>query len=105
MLIRVFLFFYYVSSYYYFTLHTYIDLGLRLNLYKYSLVNTMTNPMLQLPIIILIFFSEDMITDMMKPDFRNYIKDITCDKYGIDLEQAKTQSMHPVSSFRKLNID
>ena len=49
--------------------------------------------------------SEDMIADMMKPDFRNYIRDITSDKYGVDLEQAKTQGMHPVSSFRKLNID
>lgn len=48
---------------------------------------------------------EDMIADMMKPEFRNYIKDLTSDKYGVDLEQAKTPGMHPVSSFRKLNID
>lgn len=48
---------------------------------------------------------EDMITDMMKPDFRNYMKDITSDKYGVDLGQAKAQNMHPVSSFRKLNLD
>lgn len=47
---------------------------------------------------------EDMIADMNKPDFRSYMKDLTSDKYGVDLERSKTD-LHPVASFRKLNVD
>lgn len=47
---------------------------------------------------------EDMIADMMKPEFRNYIMDLSSKKYGVDLERKK-QSIPTVASFRKLNTD
>ena len=47
--------------------------------------------------------SEEMIEDMMKPEFRNYIKDLSSSKYGVDLEKKK-QSLPTVASFRKLNV-
>ena len=51
-----------------------------------------------------LFIAEDMIQDMMQPEFRNYIKELSSSKYGVDLGQKK-QSMPTVASFRKLNID
>ena len=48
--------------------------------------------------------SENMIEDMMKPEFRNYIIELSSNKYGVDLDKKK-QSIPTVSSFRKLNID
>ena len=45
-----------------------------------------------------------MIEDMMKPEFRNYIIELSSNKYGVDLDKKK-QSIPTVSSFRKLNID
>ena len=48
--------------------------------------------------------AEEMIESMMKSEFRSYIKDLTSNKYGIDLEMRK-QSIPTVQSFRKLNID
>lgn len=47
---------------------------------------------------------EDMIADMMKPEFRNYMKELSGDRYGVDLDKKK-QSIPTVASFRKLNID
>lgn len=47
---------------------------------------------------------EEMIADMMKPEFREYIKDLSSSRYGVDLGQKK-QSIPTVASFRKLNID
>ena len=48
--------------------------------------------------------SEEMIEDMMKPEFREYIKELSSSKYGVDLAKKK-QSIPTVASFRKLNID
>ena len=48
--------------------------------------------------------SEEMISDMMRPEFRSYIKDLSSGVYGVDLENKK-QSIPTVASFRKLNID
>lgn len=47
---------------------------------------------------------EEMIEDMMKPEFREYMKELSSDKYGVDLDRKK-QSIPTVASFRKLNID
>lgn len=47
---------------------------------------------------------EEMIEDMMKPEFREYMKELSGDKYGVDLDRKK-QSIPTVASFRKLNID
>ena len=49
-------------------------------------------------------FSEDMISDMMRPEFRNYMKDISSSKYGVDLS-LKPCDGEPVGTFRKLTID
>lgn len=47
-----------------------------------------------------------MIADMMKPEFRNYIKDLTSSKYGVDIKSKPADPGLPhVASFRKLNID
>ena len=53
-----------------------------------------------------VFFalSEDMIDDMMKPEFRNYIKELTSSKYRVDLSQ-KPKETEPVATYRKLHID
>ena len=52
------------------------------------------------------FISEDMIADMMKPEFRNYVKDLTSSKYGIVTDAKPNSNGLPhVASFRKLNID
>ena len=45
-----------------------------------------------------------MIADMNKPEFLDYIRDVTSTKYGVDLDRSK-KGTHPVASFRKLNID
>lgn len=47
---------------------------------------------------------DEMISDMMSPDFREYIKNLSSDKYGVDVKQRK-QDDTPVASFRKLNVD
>lgn len=47
---------------------------------------------------------DEMIADMNSPSFREYIKDLSSDKYGIDLNNRK-QDEAPAASFRKLNID
>ena len=52
------------------------------------------------------FFSEDMIEDMMKPEFRNYIRDLSSSKYGVIMDAKPNNIGLPhVASFRKLNID
>lgn len=51
---------------------------------------------------------DEMIADMQSPEFRNYIKDLSSDRYGVDLKQRKQdikQDDAPVASFRKLNVD
>ena len=54
----------------------------------------------------IIFISEDMIQDMLKPEFRNYITELSSDKYGVDLDKKdKKDKDVPVASFRKLNVD
>ncbi|XP_045179350.2 alpha-tocopherol transfer protein-like [Mercenaria mercenaria] len=45
----------------------------------------------------------DMLEDMMKPEFRQYIKDLSSDKYGVDMEKRKKND-DPAASFRKLNV-
>ncbi|XP_045166172.2 retinaldehyde-binding protein 1-like isoform X2 [Mercenaria mercenaria] len=49
--------------------------------------------------------TEEMIEDMMKPEFRNFIIDSSSGKYGVDLEKRKTADKPPEASFRKLNVD
>lgn len=50
---------------------------------------------------------EEMIADMNTPEFRSYIKNLSSDKYGVDLKaRAKDKASEaPVASFRKLNVD
>ncbi|KAL4229352.1 hypothetical protein ACF0H5_012391 [Mactra antiquata] len=47
---------------------------------------------------------EDMIADMMRPEFKEHIKSLSSDQYGVDL-QLRKQDDAPVASFRKLNVD
>ena len=49
-------------------------------------------------------FAEDMISDMMRPEFRNYMKDISSSKYGVDLSRKPCDG-EPVGTFRKLTLD
>lgn len=49
--------------------------------------------------------TEQMIEDMMKPEFRNYIVETSSGKYGVDLHKRKTADKVPEASFRKLNVD
>ena len=51
-----------------------------------------------------VFLAEAMIADMIKPEFRDYIKDLSSSKYGVDLKK-RAQDDAPVESFRKLNVD
>lgn len=48
-----------------------------------------------------------MIADMQSPEFRNYMKNLSSDRYGVDLKQRKQEKQDdpPVASFRKLNVD
>ncbi|XP_045179417.2 alpha-tocopherol transfer protein-like [Mercenaria mercenaria] len=46
---------------------------------------------------------DGMLDDMMKPEFREYIKNISSDKYRVDKEKRKAND-EPVASFRKLNV-
>ena len=59
-----------------------------------------------IPIILtpLIYITDDMINDMLKPEFRNYMTNISSSKYGVDLS-LKPKNDVPVATFRKLNID
>ena len=41
---------------------------------------------------------------MMRPEFRNYMKDISSSKYGVDLS-LKPCDGEPVGTFRKLTLD
>ena len=50
------------------------------------------------------YIAEDMISDMMRPDFRNYMKDISSSKYGVDLSMKPCEK-EPVGTFRKLTLD
>jgi hypothetical protein len=45
-----------------------------------------------------------LLADMQRDDFREYIKHLSSDKYGVDLKECKNDDT-PVASFRKLNID
>ena len=45
-----------------------------------------------------------MIEDMLRPEFRDYMKDLSSNKYGVDLEKKKL-ALPTDASFRKLNID
>lgn len=46
----------------------------------------------------------EMIEDMLSPEFREYMKDLSSENYGVDLKVRK-QDDAPVASFRKLNVD
>lgn len=48
---------------------------------------------------------EKLINDMMRPEFRNYIVDLSSGKYGVDLAKKKAAESVPAASFRKLNTD
>ncbi|XP_045179423.2 clavesin-2-like [Mercenaria mercenaria] len=45
----------------------------------------------------------DMLDDMKKPAFLEHIKDLSSDKYRVDIEKRKTDDT-PAASFRKLNV-
>ena len=45
-----------------------------------------------------------MVDDMLKPEFRNQIKELSDPKYGVDLS-LKPKEDEPVATYRKLNID
>ncbi|XP_045194407.2 alpha-tocopherol transfer protein-like [Mercenaria mercenaria] len=47
---------------------------------------------------------DEMIEDMMSPEFREYIKDLSCEKYRVDLKERKEDDT-PTESFRKLNVE
>ncbi|XP_060565140.1 alpha-tocopherol transfer protein-like [Ruditapes philippinarum] len=47
---------------------------------------------------------EEMLADMQSNDFREYIKHLSSDEYGVDLKARKNDDT-PVASFRKLNVD
>ncbi|XP_052212993.1 retinaldehyde-binding protein 1-like isoform X2 [Dreissena polymorpha] len=47
---------------------------------------------------------DDMLSDLQCPEFCNYMKDLSSEKYGVDLDHLK-QNDAPVASFRKLNVD
>lgn len=49
--------------------------------------------------------ADAMIADMMRPEFRNYMLELSSGKYGVDLEKKKKSDNTPVASFRKLNVD
>ena len=53
------------------------------------------------------FLSEQMITEITKPDVREYIKILSSDKYGADKDKLpnKEETLHTSSSYRKLNVD
>ncbi|XP_052225741.1 alpha-tocopherol transfer protein-like isoform X2 [Dreissena polymorpha] len=44
------------------------------------------------------------LADLQSPEFCTYIKELSSDKYGVDLDLLK-QNDAPVASFRKLNVD
>ncbi|XP_045166171.2 retinaldehyde-binding protein 1-like [Mercenaria mercenaria] len=48
---------------------------------------------------------EQMIEDMVKPDFREHITEISSEKYKVDLKKRKPTDNPPEASFRKLNVD
>lgn len=45
-----------------------------------------------------------MIADMIKPEFVEYMKNLSSGRYGVDVEKRKMDDA-PVESFRKLNVD
>ena len=49
------------------------------------------------------FFAEEMIADMLKPEFRNYMKEISSSKYTVDLSK-KPKTDTPIASYRKLDV-
>ncbi|XP_053402132.1 uncharacterized protein LOC123548576 isoform X1 [Mercenaria mercenaria] len=48
--------------------------------------------------------ANEMLEDMMSPEFREYIRDLSSEKYGVDLKERK-QDHTPEESFRKLNVE
>lgn len=46
--------------------------------------------------------SDAMIEDLTKQEFRDYIKDLSSGKYGIDMKKRKDVD-EPAASYRKLN--
>lgn len=50
-------------------------------------------------------FSDDMLKEMLDPKFRNYMKDLSSGKYGVDTKIRKQDTEAEVASFRKLNIE
>lgn len=53
---------------------------------------------------LLFYISDDMIADMMKPEFRNYMNELSSGKYKVDLSK-KPKEAEPVATYRKLNVD
>ena len=51
-----------------------------------------------------VLLSENMIEDMNKPAFKDYIRTLSSDKYGVDRDRIPT-SLHSLASFRKISLD
>ena len=50
--------------------------------------------------------ADDMVADMMKPEFLDYIRKLNGGEYGVNLDKrAKCREDVPEESFRKLNVD
>lgn len=47
---------------------------------------------------------DEMISDMMDSDYRDYIKKLSSSKYGVEISK-KPKDQEPVGSFRKLTVD
>lgn len=48
--------------------------------------------------------SESMIEDMNRPEFKDYIGNLSSNKYGVDRDKIPT-TVHTMASFRKLSLD
>jgi len=47
-----------------------------------------------------------MLTDMSKPEFRAFVKELSSDKYGVDHSRVSAKhTLQHTASYRKLNID
>ena len=50
-------------------------------------------------------FVDEMLADMKSDGFREYIKNLSSEKYGVDIQERKNTDTPVAASFRKLNID
>lgn len=49
---------------------------------------------------------DEMIAEMNKPEYREYVQDLSSDKYGVDKSRIPAKdSQQETASYRKLNVD